>query len=75
MDMDKLRIRADTAIAAYRDEIEKWSLISSIMIQSRERLTSFIDLKAPEWIIRSEIDLLMKRVLHLKQNRLKTLLH
>ena len=69
---EQLQQRADDAIAAYRDEIDEgWSAVPIWVVRSRERLTSFLALRAPEWVIKNEITMLTKRVKAMKEVRLK----
>lgn len=69
---EELQQRADEAIAAYRDEIdEAWSAVPIWVVRSRERLSSFIALRAPECVITSEIAMLTKRIKAMEKARLK----
>jgi hypothetical protein len=69
---EELQQRADEAIAAYRDEIDEgWSAVPIWVVRSRERLSSFIALRAPEWVIKSEIAMLTKRIKAMEKARLK----
>ena len=71
----QLQQRADTAIAAYRDEVEEWPVVPIWTVRSRERLTSLIALGAPEFIIKGEIDLLYQRINRMKAARLGEPIH
>lgn len=67
---EKLLRRTQQVITAYRKETDHWPATPRSVVQSRERLSSLVALEAPEWVVRSEVRLLYKRLRQMRQARL-----